>query len=350
MHAGRQQAGQHRDAQHARLEDQHEVIALPGARQLGPGFLIHRGFADIAADIEDKDRRQHAGPEQHAPCVLLVERGIDCPEGNRRQAPADGPAALHQTHGLAAMACTDHLGDQYRTDRPFAAKPEPLQHAGHEQLLRRLGESAQEGKEAEPEHGQLQDPHAAVFVGQDAGQPAADGRADKRARGDVASLGLGHAPHQDEGGNHEGVDHVVECIDAIADEGGKERLALCPSCFFKPHGLRSLKGIKRVQGSSSRRHDDVPVASGNANQRRRSPALFSKIHAVLIYMHVSLNHLENIVQQSVDSIDRGIHLSQRRRHGWRQTCAYCSTRCANIPAQGHAGTSRLHSSQHDHQY
>ncbi|MCY1228387.1 hypothetical protein D9M72_406990 [compost metagenome] len=236
LHAGRQQACQHRHAQHAGLEDQHEVIALPGAGQLGPGFLVHLGLGDIAADIQDKDRRQHAGPEQHAPCVLLLEHGIDRPECNRRQAPADGPAALHQSDRLAAVAGPDHLGDQQGTDRPFAAKAQALQHAGQEQLLGGLGEAAQERKETEPEHGQLQDPHATIFVGQDAGQPAADGRADERARRDVARLGLGHAPHQDEGGDHEGVDHVVEGIDPIADEGGKERLALRLVCFFKPHG------------------------------------------------------------------------------------------------------------------
>ncbi|MNT27764.1 hypothetical protein D3C72_1634070 [compost metagenome] len=134
------------------------------------------------------------------------------------------------------MAGADHLGDQHRADRPFAAKAQALQHARDEQLLGRIGEPAQEGEEAEPEHGQLQDPHAAVLVGQDAGQPAADGRADQRAGRDIAGFGLGHAPHENERGDHEGVDHVVEGIDAIADEGGKERLALFSGSFFKPHG------------------------------------------------------------------------------------------------------------------
>ena len=57
---------------------------------------------------------------------------------------------------LAAMLGADHLADQHRRRRPFAAEAEAHQRAADEQLREVLRKAAEEGEDREPEDGDLQ--------------------------------------------------------------------------------------------------------------------------------------------------------------------------------------------------
>src|SRR5262249_40356574 len=87
-------------------------------------------------------------------------------------------------------------------------KPSPLS-ARREQLREVLREAADEGEEREPEDRDLQRAHSPDAVGEQAGDPAPDGREQQRDGGEQAGLALGDSPGRDERRNGEAVElHV----------------------------------------------------------------------------------------------------------------------------------------------
>ena len=166
---------------------------------------------------------------------LLGQQREERPVDDGRRRPAERPAALHGADGFRAMLRrADGLGHHDRHDRPFTAEADALQRARGEQLPERMREAGQEGEDREGGDGPLQHADAAVAVGKNAGEPAADRRRDQRTGGDHAGFAFGHAPRRDQRRNEERVDHEVEGVDCVAAEAGVEGAAFALGQFGEP--------------------------------------------------------------------------------------------------------------------
>ncbi|MNN86312.1 hypothetical protein D3C81_2037180 [compost metagenome] len=71
----------------------------------------------------------------------------------------------------------------------------------------------------------MQDAHTAVAVGQNAGQPTANGGEQQRYRAQHSRLALVDAPQGHQRGDHEGEHHEVQGVDGPASERGNEGAA-----------------------------------------------------------------------------------------------------------------------------
>ena len=175
-------------------EDRPEGRALRRVLLPGEVALEHLGLGHVLADVQHQEGRQHADPEQAAPGPLRRQQREGQRVQDRRRAPAHRPAALHRAHGLAAMLGADDLAHQHRADGPLAAEAQALQRAQHEQLFEVLREADGHRADREPQDGVLQHAHAAVAVGQDAREPAAQRREQQRDGAQHAGLPLVDAP------------------------------------------------------------------------------------------------------------------------------------------------------------
>jgi hypothetical protein len=150
-----------------------EQMRQADRRALAPRVSEEFGLVDVPADPEDKDRRQQADREQHAPGDRLGQKGVERGVDERRGAPADGPAGLHDADSAPTIFVADHLAHQHGARRPFAAEAKPVQCPQDEELLEILGEGAQKGEDGVPQDRDLQHSHPAEPVGQGPGEPAA---------------------------------------------------------------------------------------------------------------------------------------------------------------------------------
>ena len=114
------------------------------------------------------------------------------------------------------MARLDDLGNQHRSDGPFTAEPESLHRSREKKLAEGVRKAAQERESRKPQYCQLQYPRPPVAIREHAGRPSADGRRDQCPARNVAGLRLRYAPHAEQGGNDETIDHEIKAIEPVA--------------------------------------------------------------------------------------------------------------------------------------
>jgi hypothetical protein len=102
--------------------------------------------------------------------------------GGSHESPADRPACLYRTHGLAAVLGANCLAHQNRANCPFAAETQALQASRNEKLPEGIRQSAQEREKCETRNRELENADSAVTIRQEPGKPAANG-GDKEAGG-----------------------------------------------------------------------------------------------------------------------------------------------------------------------
>lgn len=191
--------------------------------------------------------------QQAAPRQRLGQDGKRNAVENRRATPADRPAALYQPDRLAAMCGRDDLADQHGAHRPFAAEPEPLQRAKHEDLLEVLREADRERADREPQDRALQYLDPSVAIREDAGNPAAHRRENQRHGAQQAGLAAIEAPQVDQRSQHEAEHHEVERIGRSAGERRLER-ALAGGIEFRVPGRAGSGSERDFLGISCWRH------------------------------------------------------------------------------------------------
>lgn len=111
-------------------------------------------------------------------------------------------------------------------DGPLPAKTQALQPAHNQQLPEVLGKATQEGEEGEPEDGELQHAHTAYPIGKNARHPTAKRREQQRRRAEQPCLPLRDVPLEQQGGQHQAVDHDVHAVEQPSAKGGDKGMAL----------------------------------------------------------------------------------------------------------------------------
>ena len=224
----------HCDRQMRRL---HRSEQMREADLLGTARVDFR-LLDIAADPEHQNGRREADPEHGSPGDRFRHDGEEQGVKQRRRAPADGPACLHDPDRAAAVLIADHLSHQHRAGRPFAAEAKALQRAEGEQRVEVVGEAAEEGEERVPQDGDLQHPDAAIAIRQRAGEPTAERGYHQRHRGQYPGLGLGDVPQREQRRDHKAENHDIHRVERPAAEAGDHGAAFALIEIGKPsqHG------------------------------------------------------------------------------------------------------------------
>ena len=124
------------------------------------------------------------------------------------------------------MPRSDHLAHQHCARGPFPAETKTHQRAGRQKLAVALRQPTEAGEESEPEDGDLERPYAADPIGDESGQPAAEGGSEERGRLQRSRLRLGEVPASDQRRDDEAVELEVHAIERPAAEAGAERRAL----------------------------------------------------------------------------------------------------------------------------
>ena len=184
--------------------------------------------------VQNGEARQNADEEQYPPRRFGGHKRKHGGEHQCGQAVPHGPAALHATDGPPSRARIDDLGHQHRACRPLPAESEPLETAEHDQLFVGVGEARQEREARKPENGQLQDFHAPVSIGKDAGEPSARRRKHERRRPKRACLRLAQRPQANERRHCDGIELHIHRIQRPAREARPERAALACRHFAEP--------------------------------------------------------------------------------------------------------------------
>ena len=99
----------------------------PDRRPLLALSLVNLRLLNMPADPNDEDSRQQPDREQRAPGYLFGQECVDSGIDQRRGAPANRPAGLHQPDGTPSVFVADHLAHQHGARGPFAAEAEPVQ-------------------------------------------------------------------------------------------------------------------------------------------------------------------------------------------------------------------------------
>ncbi len=255
-----------------------------------PGLAVDRRFLDQPAYHQDEQCRQQAEHEQRAPGLLRRQQAEHQRVEDGGEAPADGPAGLHQADRLAAVAGLDHFADEYRAGGPFATEAEAHQGPRDQQLLVVLREAAEEGEEGEPEHRQLQGQHPADAVGEDPGDPAAGGGGEQGHGVDEAGFAGADPPQGDQGGDHEAQHLGVHAVQAVADLAAPEGPAFLlvegaiPAEMTVPGSVRAgVEGHVFFHGGTDRRYwcyeDSVGAVAPGGCILRGWPASVQLIYA-----------------------------------------------------------------------
>ncbi len=236
-------AGHH----HRDLERGHEIRRPQHREGLGEAVgagvaarIEHLGLRHAAPDPEHQQRRRQSDPEHHAPGGRVGQHRIQQRVHQRRGAPADRPAALHETDGAAAIFVPDDFAHQHRAGRPLGAEAQTLQRAQYEQLIEILRKAAQEGEDRVPQDGDLQHPNPAVAVAQRTGEPATERGDHQRDGAEQSCFAARDVPGRQQRRNHEAVDLHVERIERPAAETAGHGSPLTSRELFHPLKHRPL--------------------------------------------------------------------------------------------------------------
>ena len=193
-----------------------------------PARTLRRGRAgrppdlrllDPPLDPEREEGRDDADEEDPSP----APDGQDERGHGRRRGIADGPRALDDAQGLAAVLGRPGLGDERGPAGPLPAHAEAEEDAEDGQHDDARGEAAGRREDGIDEDAGHQGLAAAEAVGEDAEDEAADGRGDEGQRAEKPRRRLGHAQVGHQRRQDHGVEHDVEGVEHPAERGGDER-------------------------------------------------------------------------------------------------------------------------------
>src|SRR3954447_1648260 len=107
---------------------------------------------NVAAQIEDKQRRQGADHEHPSPRLFRREQRKQDRLRQNGETPANGPTRLNRSNGAPTILRTNDFAHQDGARRPFTAEAKAKNGARDQKLAEILRERADDGEEGEPQN------------------------------------------------------------------------------------------------------------------------------------------------------------------------------------------------------
>ena len=202
LRSGSHQAAQERHLQQRRPEDLHQGWPVAAGGDVGFRVQINLRFFNVTAHVENQERGQESHHEQSAPGRLGRKHGKEKGVQQRRRAPSDRPAGLHDSQRFAAMLGADHFSQQHRARGPLASEAKTQQGARGEQLFVILGKPRQERENRKPQDRDLECENTAVAVREPPGEPSAQCRNQQGSRLQAAGLTARDSPGRNQRRDH----------------------------------------------------------------------------------------------------------------------------------------------------